>query len=127
MARLHHFDTRARGRDDLLGLHRIRSRTSHDPGESGRAPAQTTGGAATVAGTQPVAYRSVLPLYFLVGFALVMTAILGSIIYFWWSLKDLEGGRRYGEEEEVPTPIRIRFPRRKFFEFYACSMAERNH
>ncbi len=68
------------------------------------APAQTTGGAATVAGTQPVAYRSALPLYFLVGFALVMTAILGSIIYFWWSLKDLEGGRRYGEEEaEAPT------------------------
>jgi hypothetical protein len=39
-----------------------------------------------------------------VGFALVMTAILGSIIYFWWSLKDLEGGRRYGEDEEVPAP-----------------------
>ncbi len=69
------------------------------------APAQATGGAATVAGTRPVAYRSALPLYFLVGFALVMTAILGSIIYFWWSLKDLEGGRRYGEEdEEVPAP-----------------------
>ncbi len=70
------------------------------------APAQKAGGAATVAGTRPVAYRSALPLYFLVGFALVMTAILGSIIYFWWSLKDLEGGRRYGEEEDenAPTP-----------------------
>ncbi len=68
-------------------------------------PAQTTGDAATVAGTQPVAYRSALPLYFLVGFALVMTAIMGSIIYFWWSLKDWEGGRRYGDEEaEAPAP-----------------------
>ncbi len=68
------------------------------------APAQTTGGAASAVGSKPVAYRSALPLYFLVGFALVMTAILGSIIYFWWSLKDLEGGRRYGDEEEVPAP-----------------------
>ena len=68
-------------------------------------PAQKAGGAAPAVGSKPVAYRSALPLYFLVGFALVMTAILGSIIYFWWSLKDLEGGRRYGEEdEEVPAP-----------------------
>ena len=73
------------------------------------APAQTTGGAASVAA--PIAYRSALPLYFLVGFALVMTAILGSIIYFWWSLKDLEGGRRYGEEEaEAPTPDSDKVP-----------------
>lgn len=56
-------------------------------------------GAATGVNAPPVAYRSALPTYFLVGFALVMTAILGSIIYFWWSLKDLEGGRRYGDEE----------------------------
>ena len=67
-------------------------------------PAQTTG-AAPGANAPPVAYRSALPQYFLVGFALVMTAIMGSIIYFWWSLKDWEGGRRYGEEdEEVPAP-----------------------
>ena len=34
-----------------------------------------------------------------------MAAIMGAIIYFWWSLKDLEGGRRYGEEEaEEPAP-----------------------
>ena len=68
------------------------------------APAQKAGGAAPAVGSKPVAYRSALPLYFLVGFALVMTAILGSIIYFWWSLKDLEGGKRYGDEEEVPAP-----------------------
>lgn len=67
--------------------------------------AKTPGGAASAAGSEPVAYRSALPHYFLVGFALVMTAILGSIIYFWWSLKDWEGGRRYGEEEaEEPAP-----------------------
>ncbi len=70
-----------------------------------KAPKQATGSAPSVAGAPPVAYRSALPSYFLVGFAIVMTAILGSIIYFWWSLKDLEGGRRYGEEEEeAPAP-----------------------
>ena len=70
-----------------------------------KTPAQTKGGAASAAGSRPVAYRSALPHYFLIGFALVMTAILGSIIYFWWSLKDWEGGRRYGdEEEEVSSP-----------------------
>ena len=62
------------------------------------APAQAA--SASGANAPPVAYRSALPSYFLVGFALVMAAILGGIIYFWWSLKDLEGGRRYGEEEE---------------------------
>ena len=70
-----------------------------------KAPVQATGSAPPAAGASPVAYRSALPPYFLVGFALVMAAILGSIIYFWWSLKDLEGGRRYGEEEgEVSSP-----------------------
>lgn len=70
-----------------------------------KTPAQTPGGAASAAGSEPVAYRSALPHYFLVGFALVMTAILGSIIYFWWSLKDWEGGKRYGDEEaEAPAP-----------------------
>ena len=70
-----------------------------------KTPAKTPGGAASAAGSEPVAYRSALPHYFLVGFALVMTAILGSIIYFWWSLKDWEGGKRYGDEEaEAPAP-----------------------
>lgn len=64
------------------------------------APPPKAAGAAPGANAPPATYRSLLPPYFLVGFALVMTAILGSIIYFWWSLKDLEGGRRYGEEEE---------------------------
>jgi len=64
-----------------------------------KAPAAASG-----ANAPPVSYRSLLPPYFLVGFAVVMAAILGSIIYFWWSLKDLEGGRRYGEEEEVSSP-----------------------
>jgi nitrogen fixation-related uncharacterized protein len=65
-----------------------------------KAPAVASG-----ANAPTVSYRSVLPPYFLVGFALVMTAILGSIIYFWWSLKDWEGGRRYGDEEaEAPAP-----------------------
>ena len=52
------------------------------------------------AATAPAAYRAAFSAPFLAGFALVMAAILGSVIYFWWSLKDLEGGRRYGEEEE---------------------------
>lgn len=70
-----------------------------------KARTQSAHVAASGANAPPVAYRSALPSYFLVGFALVMTAILGSIIYFWWSLKDLEGGRRYGEEEtEEPAP-----------------------
>lgn len=65
-----------------------------------KAPAVASGASAP-----PVSYRSLLPPYFLVGFAIVMAAILGSIIYFWWSLKDLEGGKRYGDEEaETPAP-----------------------
>ena len=67
-------------------------------------PAPKAPGAAPGANAPPVAYRS-LPPYFVEGFALVMAAIMGAIIYFWWSLKDLEGGRRYGEEEaEEPAP-----------------------
>ena len=31
-----------------------------------------------------------------------MTAILGGILYLWWSLKDWEGGKKYGEED-TPT------------------------
>lgn len=52
------------------------------------------------AASAPAAYRAAFSSYFLAGFAAVMAAILGAIIYFWWSLKDLEGGRRYGEGEE---------------------------
>ena len=64
------------------------------------APAKTWG-----SGPAPVAYRSALPPYFLVGFALVMAGIMGTIIYFWWSLKDMEGGRNDDtEDEEVPPP-----------------------
>ena len=68
-------------------------------------PAQKAGGSGSGSGVQARRLPLRIALYFLVGFALVMTAILGSIIYFWWSLKDLEGGKRYGEEEEeVPAP-----------------------
>lgn len=42
-------------------------------------------------------YRGQLPGYFLVGFAFLMTVILGTILYLWWSLRELEGGKRYGE------------------------------
>ena len=52
------------------------------------------------AASAPTAYRTAFSSHFLAGFAVVMAAILGAIIYFWWSLKDLEGGRRYGEGEE---------------------------
>ncbi len=62
-------------------------------------------GEAAAASPAPPTYRPVFPLSFLAGFALVMAAILGSVIYFWWSLKDMEGGRRYDEEEEkAPAP-----------------------
>ncbi|MBI3127704.1 MAG: hypothetical protein HYZ11_08890 [Candidatus Tectomicrobia bacterium] len=48
-------------------------------------------------------YRG-LPAYFIAGFGAVMALILGVILYLWWSLKDLEGGRRYGEGEEEKPP-----------------------
>lgn len=44
------------------------------------------------------AYRS-LPAYLIAGFGAVMVLLLGAILYLWWSLKDLEGGKRYGEGE----------------------------
>ena len=31
-----------------------------------------------------------------------MAAVLGAILYLWWSLKDLEGGKRYGEGDKEP-------------------------
>ncbi len=48
-------------------------------------------------------YRTALPVSFLFGFAAVMIALLGTILYLWWSLKDWEGGKKYGEEEEPRT------------------------
>ena len=63
-------------------------------------PAQNTparGAVEPSAGEQ--AYRTVFPFYFLIAFAGVMTAILGTILYLWWSLKDWEGGKKYGDEE----------------------------
>ena len=48
-------------------------------------------------------YRGGLPIYFLIGFATVMTALLGGILYLWWSLKDWEGGKKYGEDDGPAT------------------------
>ncbi|MBI2132043.1 MAG: hypothetical protein HYT99_04400 [Candidatus Tectomicrobia bacterium] len=45
------------------------------------------------------AYRS-LPAYLIAGFGAVMVLLLGAILYLWWSLKDLEGGKRVGEGPE---------------------------
>ena len=45
------------------------------------------------------AYRGGLPFFLIAGFGGVMATILGGILYLWWSLKDWEGGRRYGDEE----------------------------
>ncbi len=59
-------------------------------------PAPVPGGAPAVEG----AYRGALPFYFLIGFAVLMAGILGTILYLWWSLKDWEGGKKYGEEEQ---------------------------
>jgi hypothetical protein len=49
-------------------------------------------------------YRDQLPGYFLVGFVFLMTAILGTILYLWWSLRELEGGKRYGDGERENDP-----------------------
>ncbi len=56
-------------------------------------------GAASGQTAAPQAYRGGLPFYLIAGFAGVMTVILGGILYLWWSLKDWEGGKKYGEEE----------------------------
>ena len=45
-------------------------------------------------------YRGSLPTYFLIGFAAAMTTILCGILYLWWSLKDWEGGKKYGEDDD---------------------------
>lgn len=44
-------------------------------------------------------YRTEFPLTLLIVFSVVMIFILGTILYLWWSLKDWEGGKKYGEEE----------------------------
>ena len=48
-------------------------------------------------------YRTGLPPALLVGFAALMITILGTILYLWWSLKDWEGGKKYGEGEDSKT------------------------
>jgi hypothetical protein len=63
------------------------------------APAPRTSGDASLQPNTGQAYRGGLPLYLLVGFAAVMAAFLGGILYLWWSLKDWEGGKKYGEED----------------------------
>ncbi len=69
------------------------------------APASAVPGNITVGpiGQGTHSYRSGLPPALLVGFAATMIAILGTILYLWWSLKDWEGGKKYGESEESRT------------------------
>ena len=66
------------------------------------APAPATPGDITVGpiGRGTHSYRTGLPPALLFGFAAVMIAILGTILYLWWSLKDWEGGNKYGEDED---------------------------
>ncbi len=90
----------------LLGGVIYRGYTAYQA-EQAMTQAQVEAGAKTppaAAAPPPAGYRSAFPVYFLVGFAVLMAVLLGSIIYFWWTLKDLEGGRRYGEEEDAETP-----------------------
>ncbi len=61
-------------------------------------PASKSSQTSNVKSNSPQTYRSGLPFYFLAGFAVIMTVILGGILYLWWSLKDWEGGKKYGEE-----------------------------
>lgn len=61
-----------------------------------RAPANITAGPI---GQGAHAYRSAMPLYFISGFAVLMALIFGVILYLWWSLKDLEGGKNIKEED----------------------------
>ncbi len=71
--------------------------------QSAPAPAAPGGITAGPIGRETYSYRTALPQVFLVGFAGVMIAILGTILYLWWSLKDWEGGKKYGEDEESRT------------------------
>ena len=43
-------------------------------------------------------YRSSLSKEFIFIFGIIMLIIMSTIIYLWWSLKDWEGGKKYGEE-----------------------------
>ena len=44
-------------------------------------------------------YRSTLSKEFIFIFGIIMLTIMTTIIYLWWSLKDWEGGKKYGEED----------------------------
>ena len=52
-------------------------------------------------------YRSSLSKEFIFVFGIIMLIIMSTIIYLWWSLKDWEGGKKYGEEnlEEIKEKI----------------------
>ena len=67
-------------------------------GPSISVPASPSPGTSSKENTSSQTYRSRLPLFLLVGFAAMMIVILGGILYLWWSLKDWEGGKKYGEE-----------------------------
>ncbi len=71
--------------------------------QSAPAPAAPSGITARPIGQGTHSYRTALPQIFLIGFAGVMIAILGTILYLWWSLKDWQGGKKYGENEDSQT------------------------
>ncbi len=71
--------------------------------QSAPAPAAPSGITAGPIGQGTHSYRTALPQIFLIGFAGVMIAILGTILYLWWSLKDWQGGKKYGENEDSQT------------------------
>lgn len=67
--------------------------------QASQAPQASAGITAGPIGQGTHAYRSGMPLYLIGGFAVLMTLILGVIIYLWWSLKDLEGGKNLKKEK----------------------------
>lgn len=52
-------------------------------------------------------YRSSLSREFIFIFGIIMLIIMSTIIYLWWSLKDWEGGKKYGEEDLEETSDKI--------------------
>ena len=48
-------------------------------------------------------YRTALSKEFIFIFGIIMLIIMSTIIYLWWSLKDWEGGKKYGEENIEET------------------------
>tara|TARA_B110000014_G_C19650114_1_gene342291 strand:- start:59 stop:391 length:333 start_codon:yes stop_codon:yes gene_type:complete len=52
-------------------------------------------------------YRSSLSKEFIFIFGIIMLIIMSTIIYLWWSLKDWEGGKKYGEEDLEETEDKI--------------------